>query len=330
MKKSLFILIVALIAISCKTKEEKNLSLSGIVDGVETGTVYLQKFHNKSFYVIDSSEIVNGEFSFSKSVELPEIYGLSLDTARGSFMLFLDENPASIVLDSANYYRNTKVEGSDLHNLFVEYKSESNIEIDSFIKKHPSSLVSAYALYRDFSYRLSPEEIRANIDLLDSSLRSTPYVKVLEELIPTLEGVAVGNPAPDFIANDTEGNPIQFSDYIGKSKYILLDFWASWCGPCRRENPNVVKAYEEYNDKGFDVFAVSLDSKKDGWLAAIEKDSLVWTNVSDLLLWDSEPAKLYGVRAIPSNFLIDENGVIVAKNLKGEDLHKTLYDLLNQ
>ncbi len=329
MKKNLFFLIVAIIAISCTQKEDKNVLVSGNVEGVETGTVYLQKFRNKSFYVIDSSEIVDGEFSFSTNVELPEIYGLSLDTTRTSFLLFLDENRTSVMLDSANYYRNTKVEGSDLHNLFVEYKSERNVEIDSFIKKHPSSLVSAYALYRDYSYRLSPEEIRSNIDLLDSSLLNTPYVEVLEELIPTLEGVAVGNEAPNFVADDTEGNAVEFSNHIGKSKYLLLDFWASWCGPCRRENPNIVKAYEEYKDKGFDIFAISLDSSRDSWLAAIEKDGLVWTNVSDLLLWDSEPAKLYGVRAIPSNFLIDENGVIVAKNLKGEDLHNTLNDLLN-
>ena len=329
MKKNLFLLIVAIIAISCTQKEDKNVLVSGNVEGVETGTVYLQKFRNKSFYVIDSSEIVDGEFSFSTNVELPEIYGLSLDTTRTSFLLFLDENRTSVMLDSANYYRNTKVEGSDLHNLFVEYKSERNVEIDSFIKKHPSSLVSAYALYRDYSYRLSPEEIRSNIDLLDPSLLNTPYVEVLEELIPTLEGVAVGNEAPNFVADDTEGNAVEFSNHIGKSKYLLLDFWASWCGPCRRENPNIVKAYEEYKDKGFDIFAISLDSSRDSWLAAIEKDGLVWTNVSDLLLWDSEPAKLYGVRAIPSNFLIDENGVIVAKNLKGEDLHNTLNDLLN-
>jgi len=329
MKKNLFFLIVAIIAISCTQKEDKNVLVSGNVEGVENGTVYLQKFRNKSFYVIDSSEIVDGEFSFSTNVELPEIYGLSLDTTRTSFLLFLDENRTSVMLDSANYYRNTKVEGSDLHNLFVEYKSERNVEIDSFIKKHPSSLVSAYALYRDYSYRLSPEEIRSNIDLLDSSLLNTPYVEVLEELIPTLEGVAVGNEAPNFVADDTEGNAVEFSNHIGKSKYLLLDFWASWCGPCRRENPNIVKAYEEYKDKGFDIFAISLDSSRDSWLAAIEKDGLVWTNVSDLLLWDSEPAKLYGVRAIPSNFLIDENGVIVAKNLKGEDLHNTLNDLLN-
>lgn len=328
MKKSLFVMIIALIAVSCTQKQEESVLLSGRVEGVESGIVYLQKFRNKTFDVIDSSEIVNGEFSFSKDVELPEIYGLSLDSTKGSFLLFLDENKANVVLDSANYYRNTTVEGSELHNLYVDYKSQRNVEIDSFIRQHPSSLVSAYALYRDYSYRLTPEQIRSNIDLLDPSLRNTPYVETLEELIPTLEEVAVGNKAPNFTATDTEGNSVELADHIGKSKYVFLDFWASWCGPCRRENPNIVRAYEEYKDKGFDIFAVSLDHSKVGWLAAIEKDKLTWTNVTDLKHWDSEPAKLYGVRAIPSNFLIDENGVIVAKNLKGEDLHSTLNDLL--
>lgn len=328
MKKSLFVMIIALIAVSCTQKQEESVLLSGRVEGVESGIVYLQKFRNKTFDVIDSSEIVNGEFSFSKDVELPEIYGLSLDSTKGSFLLFLDENKAYVVLDSANYYRNTTVEGSELHSLYVDYKSQRNVEIDSFIKQHPSSLVSAYALYRDYSYRLTPEQIRSNIDLLDPSLRNTPYVETLEELIPTLEEVAVGNKAPNFTATDTEGNSVELADHIGKSKYVFLDFWASWCGPCRRENPNIVRAYEEYKDKGFDIFAVSLDHSKVGWLAAIEKDKLTWTNVTDLKHWDSEPAKLYGVRAIPSNFLIDENGVIVAKNLKGEDLHSTLNDLL--
>lgn len=329
MKKSLFVMIIALIAVSCTQKQEESVLLTGRVEGVESGIVYLQKFRNKTFDVIDSSEIVNGEFSFSKDVELPEIYGLSLDSTKGSFLLFLDENKAYVVLDSANYYRNTTVEGSELHSLYVDYKSQRNVEIDSFIRQHPSSLVSAYALYRDYSYRLTPEQIRSNIDLLDPSLRNTPYVETLEELIPTLEEVAVGNKAPNFTATDTEGNSVELADHIGKSKYVFLDFWASWCGPCRRENPNIVRAYEEYKDKGFDIFAVSLDHSKVGWLAAIEKDKLTWTNVTDLKHWDSEPAKLYGVRAIPSNFLIDENGVIVAKNLKGEDLHSTLNDLLN-
>lgn len=327
MRKLFLFLVIAIFVISCTDK--KNLNVSGRVEGVESGTIYLQKFRNKFYFVIDSTKIVNGKFTFSKNVQLPEIYGLSLDTLKGSFLVFFDENPATVVLDSSRNYRNTSITGSKLHDLYTEYKEQRAVAIDSFIRQHPSSLVSAYALYRDFSYRLSPDEIRRNIQLLDSSLWNTPYVQLLEELIPTLEEVSVGNPAPDFSVNNSEGVEVNFSDYIGKSKYLFLDFWASWCGPCRRENPNIVSAYQKYKDKGFDIFAVSLDRDKSSWLTAIEKDGLTWTHVSDLKLWDSGPAKLYGVRAIPANFLIDENGIIIAKNIRGEELHKTLEELLN-
>lgn len=330
MKKNL--LVIAVIALvlgyACDTKETGGLSLEGSVKDVSEGTVYLQKFRNKTFFVIDSAAITNGAFQFSKEVELPEIYGLTLDTTKGSFLVFLDENPAAVVLDSSNYYRNTTIEGSELHDLFVEYKSRRHVSIDSFIQAHPASLVSAYALYRDFSYRLSPEEIKSNIQLLDPSLHGTPYVEVLKELAATLEVVSIGNPAPDFTANNTEGNPVRFSEQLSPGRYVLLDFWASWCGPCRRSNPGKVAAYEKYNEKGLDIFSVSLDKSRENWLEAIEKDNLTWTHTSDLLHWDSEPAKLYGIRAIPSNYLINDQGIIVAKNLRGEELEKTLEDLL--
>ena len=330
MKKNL--LVIAVIALvlgyACDTKETGGLSLEGSVKDVSEGTVYLQKFRNKTFFVIDSAAINNGEFHFSKEVELPEIYGLTLDTTKGSFLVFLDANPATVVLDSSNYYRNTTIEGSELHNLYAEYRSRRHVQIDSFIREHPASLVSAYALYRDFSYRLSPEEIKSNIQLLDPSLHNTPYVEVLKEVAATLEVVSIGNPAPDFTVNNTEGNPVQFSEQLSPGRYVLLDFWASWCGPCRRSNPGKVAAYEKYNEKGLDIFSVSLDKSRENWLEAIEKDNLTWTHTSDLLHWDSEPAKLYGIRAIPSNYLINDQGIIVAKNLRGEELEKTLEDLL--
>lgn len=140
--------------------------------------------------------------------------------------------------------------------------------------------MSAYVLYRDFSYRLTPEEISQNLQLLDPALQNTPYVAVLKDLVNVLNSVSVGKQAPDFEANTPEGKTIKLSDHFGK--YLLLDFWASWCGPCRRENPNLVKAYQKYHEKGFDIFAVSLDKSKEAWLKGIKDDNLSWTHVSDL------------------------------------------------
>jgi peroxiredoxin len=147
-------------------------------------------------------------------------------------------------------------------------------------------------------------------------------------------GVNIGNKAPELIGKNTNGETIKLSDTQGK--LVLIDFWAAWCGPCRRENPTLVKAYNQYKDKqfnggdGFTIFSVSLDRTKSAWEAAIENDNLTWPyHISDLNYWNSKHAAIYGVRSIPSNFLIDENGIIVAKQLRGPALEAKLKDLQN-
>jgi peroxiredoxin len=144
--------------------------------------------------------------------------------------------------------------------------------------------------------------------------------------LETIKGTMVGYKATNFAQNSPEGKPVKLSDF--KGKYVLLDFWASWCRPCRMENPNVVAAYNRYKNKGFTVLGVSMDTNKDLWTAAIAADNLTWTHVSDLKGWGNEAGILYSVKGIPQNFLIDKEGKIVAKNLRGAELDEKLAEII--
>ncbi|MFD2940727.1 redoxin domain-containing protein [Flavobacterium notoginsengisoli] len=308
--------------------QESNLQLKGTVVDTVAQYVYLQKFHNKMFTTIDSVKVKDGNFSFKTKVKTPELYGLSVNTESSPLYVFLEKGPIDVKLNPKKYYSNSVVEGSVSQDLFETYKKSKDIEISKFITDNPKSIVSAYVLYRNWSYRLSPEQIRQNIALLDKTQQNTTYVKELKDLALVLDGLVVGKKAPDFTANDPNGKPIRF--YENLKGYTLVDFWASWCGPCRRENPNIVAAYKEFHDKGFNIVGISLDKKKENWIKGIQDDHLNWLHVSDLLFWNSAVAKLYGIRAIPGNYLVDSNGVIVAKNLQGEELQSTLKSLLEK
>ncbi|MFV0344954.1 MAG: redoxin family protein [Bacteroidales bacterium] len=173
---------------------------------------------------------------------------------------------------------------------------------------------------------LEYEDFKGVYDLLSDNVKNSKYGLKLNEKLEKLAKVQVGAVAPDFTLNTPDGEPIKLSSLRGK--YILLDFWASWCGPCRAENPNVVKAYNKYKGKKFDILGVSLDNDKEKWLKAIEDDKLTWHHVSDLKGWENEASQMYSVRGIPTNFLLDSEGKIVATNLRGEDLEKKLAELL--
>ena len=326
MKRIITILALCLGVIGAQA-QESNLQLKGTVSDTVVQYVYLQKFYNKMFKTIDSVKVTDGNFSFKTKVKTPELYGLSVNTASSPLYIFLENNPITVKLSSKKYYSTSVVEGSESQNLFDSYRKTKDVEISKFITEHPKSIVSAYVLYRNWSYRLSPEEITANIALLDKSQQNSIYAKELKELVTVLNGLAIGKKAPDFAENNPEGKLVRLSENL--NGYTLIDFWASWCGPCRKENPNVVAAYKEFHDKGFNIIGVSLDKKKENWIKAIKDDNLDWQHVSDLKFWNSEIAKLYGVRAIPGNYLIDSKGIIVAKNLEGEELKTTLKTLLD-
>jgi peroxiredoxin len=198
-----------------------------------------------------------------------------------------------------------------------------------FIQENPDSFISLNAL-ESFAYSADYVDIEPLFKALSPAIKQTEAGKKFAERLPKLKAVALGATAPEFAEADTSGKIINLSSFRGK--YVLIDFWASWCGPCRRENPNVVKAYNHYKDKKFTILGVSLDKPdaKDKWLAAIHKDGLTWNHVSDLKFWDSEAAALYAVRGIPQNFLIDPNGKIIAKNLRGDDLEAKLAQIFDK
>jgi peroxiredoxin len=204
---------------------------------------------------------------------------------------------------------------------------EANTKMQKdFIKNNPASYFTPLLL-ESISLDMEPDEIEADIKSLDTNVAKIQIIKDMSSRVKELKNVAVGQKAPDFTLNDVNGTPLSLSSKFG-SKLLLIDFWASWCHPCRMENPNVVKVYNEFHKKGFDVIGVSLDRSKEDWVKAIADDKLTWTHVSDLKYWDNAAAKLYAVNSIPANFLLDENGVIIAKNLREGDLYNKVKEIL--
>jgi peroxiredoxin len=196
----------------------------------------------------------------------------------------------------------------------------------AFVKNHASSFVAPVVLWNEVAWSLDAPEMEPLVRGFDTTIQKSGYIVLLNERIETLKRVAIGSPAPDFTMNDTLGQPRKLSSYFGK--ILLVDFWASWCGPCRRENPNIVAAYKQFSHKGFDILGVSLDKNKDRWTRAIADDKLIWHQLSDLQGWNNAVAKQYGIRSIPSNLLLDKNGMIIGKNLMGDDLTDKLRELL--
>jgi peroxiredoxin len=198
-----------------------------------------------------------------------------------------------------------------------------------YVKKNPNSPLAMYALAQYAGWDIDPEKIEPLFNALPEATRNMPSAVAMKGNMEIAKKTGVGRTAMDFTQNDTLDKPVALSSF--KGRYLLIDFWASWCGPCRAENPNVVKVFNKYKEQGFHVLGVSLDrpGQKEKWLKAIHDDGLAWTQVSDLQFWNNAVAKQYGIQAIPQNFLLDPQGKIIAKNIRGEELDQAVKDAID-
>lgn len=368
MKNLVLIFIAALfIFVSCTDKKQpaEKFNVFVSISDFDGNQVKVQRRAEDIWVTLDSALVEAGVVKLSGEIDGQEMLFLSLQDVRGNVPFFAEAAEITIKVD-LNNLRSAEITGSAAHQRYLEFtnefdqydeilyqayqayraaeedgdttaKSQANDAYElvekekkqflvNHIMQNNGDVVSHYILFRN-SYQFELDELESMVVNFDAEKEST-YLEALMDRVLVLKSVAVGMPFKDFEQGNQSDEPIKLSSKVG-TKLLLVDFWASWCAPCRVENPNIVAVYNDYKDKGFDVYGVSFDTNKDKWLEAIEADKLTWTHVSDLKGWGNEAGKLYGVQSIPHSVLLDENGTIIAKNLREEALREKVAELLD-
>ena len=348
--KNLFIiaLCVALLA-SCS---QGGYEIAGTVDKADLNGkyVYLYQYGPDVEVPADSALVENGTFKITGNATTPQLYVLEFnvnDVApqrpsvgsnnpyTATFILEnaklkaeLTEAPTVTGSPENDAWTALQKEIKDINNSDSEETLFNYVEyVKNYILQNQDKQSAAKLLF-DFRYYLDEEFRREAISKASGAFLAVPNIDKMVEHLAILEKVSIGKKFADIALNDPEGNPIKLSDYAGKGKVVLIDFWASWCPPCRADMPHLVSVYGQYKDKGFEIIGLSLDRNNEDWVKGINELNITWPQMSDLKYWQSEGAALYGVNSIPHTVLIDKDGTIIAKNLRGKSLDEKLVEIL--
>jgi thiol-disulfide isomerase/thioredoxin len=332
------------ILLSFIAKAQDSLTINGSLDKIMDGRIiclapvypYRSDLPNPKIYV--ESKVSAGKFSFSIPANTLERYSISIkndsDKNRYRTFLLLPRKTEIIFLDTL--LKTYQVKGNDIDK---EYEGslipitdrskytqpEMNKLVTSWIENHSNSPLNTYILNTSLLNKISDEEILRLYNLIPDAVKTNSYGKELKFIS---ENLFIGKNAPDFSQSDTTGVKISLSQFRGK--YVLIDFWASWCIPCRAENPFLVAAIKKYGNKNLEIISVSLDDKRDPWIEAIKKDGINgWKHISDLKGWENQISKNYRIRSVPRNFLISPDGKIIGKNLRGKTFMEELSKLIH-